>query len=101
MADYDTLYIRSYESSTGKTENSSSTISGATDIHQFVDESGNVSQIPKLHKKRFKYYIDPDSSDRIIQQSCVIGASDEENGSCSFGIALGLGDDIMGMAKYE
>jgi len=100
MADYDTLYIRSFSGMTGSTINSDATLSGITDIHHFIDESGNVSQIPKIKKNRYKYYIDPDTPDRILPQNCVIGVSDEQSGPCSFGVALGLGDDTMGLAKY-
>lgn len=101
MADYDTLYIRSFSGMTGSTINSVVTLSGNTDIHHFIDESGNVSQIPKIKKERYKYYIDPDTPARIIIESCVIGVDSEESGPCSFGVALGFGDDTMCLAKYE
>jgi len=101
MTDYDTLYIRSFSGMTGSTMNSGITSSGTTDFHQFIDENGNVSQIPKIKKIRYKYYIDPDTPDRIITESCVIGVDDEESGPCSFGVALGIGDDTMCLAKYD
>ena len=99
MTDYDTLYIRSFTGITGSTLNSGIT-SGITNIYQFIDESGNVSQIPKIIKPRYKYYIDPDTPTRIITEPCVIGASNEESGPGSYGSALGLGDDTIGMASY-
>jgi len=99
MTDYDTLYIRSFTGMTGSTLNSGIT-SGITNIYQFIDDSGNVNQIPKIIKQRYKYYIDPDTPALIIAEPCVIGVDDEESGPCSFGVALGLGDDTMGMAKY-
>jgi len=101
MTDYNTLYTRSFDGITGYTIKSGATLSSTTDIHQFMDENGNVSQIPKIKKTRYKYYIDPDTPDRIIIENCVIGVSDEESGPCSFGVALGLGDDTMCLAKYD
>lgn len=79
------------------------TTSGKTnlDIHIFIDEYGNVTQIEKKKKKnRLKYYIDPGIQD-IITTPCVIGINDAENGDCSYGIGLGLGDDQWGLVNYE
>ena len=101
MTDYDTLYTRSFFGATGSTENvSSSTSSGTTNIYQFIDESGNVIQLSKIKKTQFKYYID--APEKNLYQGCMIGVSNsEENIPCAYGIALGLGDNNMGLASYE
>jgi len=81
---------------------SSGTTSGATtsDVHIFVDENGNVTQIKKSEKPRLKYYIDPDIPFIGTEEGCVIGVNDEEWGPCSFGIAMGAGDYLMVYASY-
>lgn len=70
------------------------------DIRVFIDNSGNVTQIEKQDKSRFKYYIDPTYTDMVLNY-CAIGISDEEFGECSYGIALGIGDNLMAFAKYS
>lgn len=75
------------------------------DVHIFVDENGNVTQIKKFSKPRLKYYIDPNFPDAPIQEYCVIGVSDPEDGDCSEGTAMGVGDNefggLMVYAIYE
>lgn len=69
------------------------------DVHIFVDKDGNVEQIEKKEKDRLKYYIDPTYSDMVLDY-CAIGINDEESGECSYGIAMGVGDNLMAYAKY-
>jgi hypothetical protein len=78
------------------------TTSGTTfrDIHVFVDEFGNVTQIKKEKKKRRKYYIDPNFPAVTINE-CVIGVEDEFSGPCSYGIGMGIGDDLFAYAIYK
>jgi len=105
MTDYNTLYNRSFFGATGSTNISSNTISGTTNIYQFIDDSGNVTQISKIKKNKFKHYID--APEKAIYQGCMIGVSDsdkndlDQNIPCTYGIALGLGDNNMGLASYE
>lgn len=77
--------------------------SGSTniDVHIFVDEDGNVTQIKKYSKPRLKYYIDPNYPDSPEEEYCVIGVSDPEDGDCSYGDALGVGDKLMAYAIYD
>ena len=70
-------------------------------VHIFIDENGNVTQIDKIDKDRIKYCIDPYVPQTDIVKSCVIGISDEIEGECTDGIGLGLGDNTYGYAKYE
>lgn len=97
MANYDTPYTRSFDEHTGKTNISSTTQSGTTDIHQFIDENGNVLQIQKIKKDKFKHYIETEQT----RHDCVIGANTPENGDCTYGVALGLGDNTLGLANYK
>jgi hypothetical protein len=78
------------------------TTSGTTvkDIHIFVDEYGNVIQIKKEKKKRRNYYIDPNFP-AVTIQGCIIGVEDEFSGPCSYGIGLGIGDDLFAYAIYK
>jgi hypothetical protein len=77
-------------------------ISGVTitDIHVFVDEYGNVTQIKKEAKPRLKYCPDPKYPQTELINICAIGVSDEEWGECSDGTAMGIGDYRMAYAKY-
>ena len=70
-------------------------------VHIFIDEYGNVTQIRKSFKERLKYYIDPDLPVIQTTQYCVIGVNIEENGPCTFGYALGIGDSMMAYANYS
>jgi hypothetical protein len=85
----------------------SGTTTGITniDVHIFIDENGNVTQIKKYSKPRLKYYIDPNFPDAPIQEYCVIGVSDPIDGDCSEGTAMGVGDNefggLMVYAIYE
>jgi hypothetical protein len=36
----------------------------------------------------------------MILDYCAIGVNDEEFGECSYGIAMGVGDNLMAYAKY-
>lgn len=76
-------------------------ISGNTniDVHIFIDEFGNVTQIEKKSKERLKYYIDPTSSPVYISD-CVIGVSDSIEGDCSYGKGLGIGDNQFARVIY-
>lgn len=75
--------------------------SGTTDIHIFVDDSGNVTQINKKSKKRLKYYIDDPLPQPFFDAPCVIGITgNSEDPDCSNGIALGIGDDTYAIAVY-
>jgi len=77
-------------------------ISGITlsDIHIFIDEYGNVTQIKKEEKSRLKYCPDPKYPQTDLIDNCVIGVSDEWAGECSDGTAMGVGDFLMAYAKY-
>ncbi|MCK9416717.1 hypothetical protein M0Q97_08690 [Candidatus Dojkabacteria bacterium] len=79
------------------------TITGITNlnVYNFIDINGNITQIEKKEKERFKYYITPSIPENDIVQSCVIGINNPLNGDCTIGMGLGLGDDIFGYAKYE
>lgn len=70
-------------------------------VYNFIDDNGNITQIEKKEKERFKYYITPSIPENDIVQSCVIGISNPLNGDCIIGIGLGLGDETFGYAKYE
>lgn len=70
-------------------------------IHVFIDENGNVTQIDKIDKDRIKYCIDPYVPQTDIVEYCVIGISDPIAEDCTNGIGLGLGDNSYGYAKYE
>ena len=72
-----------------------------SDVHIFVDESGNVTQIKKTSKTRLKYCPDTKLPQREFIDPCVIGVNDEEWGECSYGIGLGVGDILMPIAKYN
>ena len=78
-------------------------VSGVTnlDVHIFVDEYGNVTQIKKQSKPRLKYCPDPKYPQTALINICVIGVSDEEWGECSDGTAMGVGDILMTPAKYQ
>jgi hypothetical protein len=81
------------------------TITGSTnntqkDIHTFVDEHGNVTQIDKKDKTRLKYYIDP-SFPEVVFESCAIGISEPFEGDCTYGVGLGVGDNTFIYAKYN
>ena len=69
------------------------------DIHSFVDEHGNVTQINKISKDRLKYYIDPIFDEQTIDE-CVIGVNNEFEGPCTDGVGLGFGDNTFAYAKY-
>lgn len=69
-------------------------------IYSLIDDNGNVTQIKKQSKKKYKYYIDPELSSNLIEQPCYIGISNTESGDCSYGIALGFGDRTVIIAKY-
>lgn len=75
------------------------------DVHIFVDENGNVTQIKKYSKPRLKYYIDPNYPDMPLEESCVIGVGDPEEGDCSYGTAMAIGDGdgsgLLAFAIYE
>lgn len=93
--------ITSGDTSTTDSDLSSFSISGITgvtniDVHIFIDENGNVTQIKKYSKPRLKYYIDPNFPDSPIQEHCVIGVGDPEDGDCSEGDAMGIGENIFG-----
>jgi hypothetical protein len=68
------------------------------DVHIFVDNSGNVNQIKKISKERLKYYIDEELPEKVY---CVIGVDDPDSGPCSYGTALGIGDNMMAFAIYS
>lgn len=76
------------------------TSTGKTNIVTFIDDSGNVLQLKKIEKKRYKYYIDPELPDRIVSNPCYIGISEPESGDCSYGVALGFGDRTTLLASY-
>ena len=86
---------------------SGTTSGNQSDVHIFIDDNGNVTQIKKSSKDRLKFYIDPEITFITLPEFCVIGVSDEVNGACSFGIALGVGDEgglnniNMAFATYE
>jgi hypothetical protein len=82
--------------------NTQSTNSGETtkDVHILIDEFGNITQISKKNKDRFKFYIDPDSPQADYVSNCVIGINDPADGDCTYGIGLGIGDDQYARAKY-
>ena len=82
--------------------NAQNTASGETskNVHIFIDEFGNVTQIDKKNKDRLKFYIDPDSPQASYVIDCVIGISGSGQTACSYGIGLGLGDDQYGRASY-
>lgn len=90
-----------YEAISSGSTISGTTLSGLSNIYHFIDESGNVTQIKKNIKNRFKFYIDPEIVFLNIPESCVIGINNAENGDCSFGIGLGIGDNDMVLAKYN
>ena len=76
--------------------------SGSTkDVHIYIDDSGNVSQIIDRSGYREKFYADRKPVQEEIFDACVIGVSDEESGTCSDGIAMGIGDNTMAYAIYE
>jgi len=80
-----------------------STISGSTilDIHTFIDDYGNVTQINKVSKSRLKYYVDDRIPQPLSFEPCVIGISGLSGATnCSLGVGLGLGDNNYGFAKY-
>jgi hypothetical protein len=79
---------------------SGSTLSGVSNVYTFLDEKGNVTQIKKELKHRNKYYIDPEVLFYSASVDCYIGVSDSENGNCTFGIALGVGDVVGCPAIY-
>ena len=70
------------------------------DIHIFIDQSGNVTQIEKKTKDRLKYYIDPVATPVYISD-CVIGVSDALGADCTYGIGLGIGDNDFARIVYE
>lgn len=75
---------------------------GSTNVHIFIDESGNVTQIEKKSKVRLKYYIDERLPQPFEEPPCYIGVSGENGrADCSLGIVLGLGDDTYGVAVYD
>jgi hypothetical protein len=37
----------------------------------------------------------------VLNYCALFGISDEEFGECSYGIALGIGDNLMAFAKYS
>ena len=60
-------------------------------VYNFVDESGNVTQIKKSVKKRLLYY--PDRINKPVIEPCVIGVSgDVGRENCTPDIAMGCGD---------
>lgn len=82
------------------------TVSGATlsdrnNVYTFLDEKGNVTQIKKKVKKRNKFYIDPEVYFYDPNTYCYIGVSDSENGDCTFGVGLGVGDNDISPATYD
>lgn len=78
-----------------------STLSGASNVYSFIDNNGNVTQIKKVKKDRFKFYIDPEIVFITTIDDCVIGVSgNPEDPNCIFGIALGVGDNDIVLAKY-
>lgn len=88
-----------------RTTSSHSTINESEEeklnIHVFVDDNGNITQINKTSKDRLKYCIDPYIPQTDIVKSCVIGISDPIEDNCTNGIALGVGDNTYTYAKYE
>jgi hypothetical protein len=88
------LYIEEpiYVSDSGKTK--------IDDVHIFIDESGNVTQIKKEEKSRLKYCVDPNVPQTEILHNCLIGVSDPDWGDCTNGIALGVGDVLTTFANY-
>ena len=81
-------------------------MSGLSNVYSFIDTKGNVTQIRKaIKKQRNKFYIDPEITFFAFYELCVIGITDEENGECSFGLALGMGDERssteMAFAIYD
>jgi len=76
--------------------------SGTTnDVHIFIDDNGNVTQIKKVVKDRIKYCIEENIPQSEIIQSCVIGVSDPIEGDCTNGVGLGFGDIDYGYAIYD
>ena len=86
------------------TTTSSENLSGTTssDIHIFIDEYGNVTQINKKEKdSRLKFYIDPTMPQADYIADCVIGISGPTGQTfCTYGVGLGLGDNTFGRATY-
>ena len=83
--------------------NTLNSISGETikDVHIFIDEFGNVTQIEKKDRDtRLKYYIDPALSQLEYVSDCVIGINDATDGDCSYGIGLGIGDNTFARINY-
>lgn len=70
------------------------------DVHIFIDESGNVTQIEKKTKDRLKYYIDEVLPQPFIAPPCFIGITGDTDVNCLNGIALGIGDDSWALATY-
>jgi len=82
----------------------SGTTSGVTikDVHVFIDNNGNVTQIQKKSPHRLKYYIDPNTVQNQLIEPCVIGIGYSfDETLCSLGVGLGLGDNNYGYAKYQ
>lgn len=89
--------LNSHNNKTNGTTNRST----INNVYIFTDESGNVTQIKKQDKQRYKYYIDPELPNKLLEQACYIGVSSTEAGDCSYGIALGFGDNLILLAKYQ
>lgn len=76
--------------------------SGTTDVHVFIDNSGNVTQIGKKQKNRLKYYIDETLPQPLFEPPCVIGITGNlDDPNCINGIALGVGDNYYAIAVYN
>lgn len=71
------------------------------DVHIFIDDNGNVTQIEKKNKDRIKFCVEPEIPISNIEKQCVIGINDPLEGDCSAGIGLGFGDNDYGYAIYE
>jgi hypothetical protein len=88
--------------SSGYTYQISSRSGSTLDVHIFIDESGNVTQInEKIKEERLRYYIDPTMPQTEFIQDCLIGINDPVAGDCTMGIALGLGDNTYARAYYN
>ena len=70
-------------------------------VYTFIDKNGNVTQINKKNKKRYKYCADPKLPQQDLITPCVIGISGAPgDADCIYGKGLGFGDTTFGYAKY-